>query len=120
MIRSKRVCPRSITFFYYLHNDLLNVSYLFKFILFADDSSLSTLFVEESALEFALTLNHELNNWLTSNRICINADKTKYMIFSYRKLLHLRYIKIGSETIEFYVLWKKFYLNILLILNSWE
>ena len=36
----------------------------------------------------------------TSNRICINADKTKYMIFSNRKLLHLRNIKIGSATIE--------------------
>ena len=83
-------------------NDLPNSS-LFKFILFADESTLSTSFAEENALEFTLTLNHELNNvnnWLTSNRICINADKTKYMIFSYRKLLHLTNIKIGSATIE--------------------
>ena len=29
-----------------------------------------------------------------------NADKTKYMIFSYRELLHLTNIKIGSATIE--------------------
>ena len=72
-----------------------------KFILFADDSTLSTSFAEENALGFTLTLNHELNNvnnWLTSNLICINADKTKYMIFSYRKLLHLT--NIGSATIE--------------------
>ena len=50
-----------------------------------------------------LTLNHELNNvnnWLTSNRTCINADKTKCMIFLYRKLFHLTNIKIGSATIE--------------------
>ena len=40
------------------------------------------------------------NNRLTSNRICINADKTKYMIISYRKLSHLTNIKIGSATIE--------------------
>ena len=62
-------------------NDLPIPSYLFKFILFADDSTLSTSFPEENALEFTLTLNHELNNvnnWLTSNHICINADKTKY------------------------------------------
>ena len=74
-----------------------------KFILFADDSTLSTSFAQENALEFTLTLNHELNNvnnWLTSNRICINADKTKYMSFSYRKLLHLTNIKIASATIE--------------------
>ena len=67
---------------------------IFKFILFADDSTLSTSFAEENALEFicALTLNHELNNannWLISNRICINADKTKQMIFSYRKLYYI-------------------------------
>ena len=46
---------------------------------------------------------HELNkvnNWISSNRICINADKTKYMIFSYRKLLYLTNIKITSATIE--------------------
>ena len=36
---------------------------------------------------------------LTSNSICINDDKTKYMI-SYRKLLHLTNIKIRSATIE--------------------
>ena len=60
-------------------------------------------FSEENALEFTLTLNHELNNvnnWLTLNRICINADKTKYMISSYRKLLHLTNIEIVSATIE--------------------
>ena len=70
-------------------NTLPNSSSLFKFILFADDSTLSTWFAEENPLEFTLTLNHELNyvnNWVTSDRICINADKTKYMIFSYRKL----------------------------------
>ena len=51
-----------------------------------------------------ITLNHHklnnVNNWLTSNRICINADKMKYMIFSYRKLLHWTNIKIRSATIE--------------------
>ena len=73
------------------------------FILFADDNTLSTSFGEENALKFTLTLYHELNNvnnWLTSNRICINVDKTKYMIFSYRKLLHLTNIIIGSAAIE--------------------
>ena len=32
--------------------------------------------------------------------MCINADKTKYMILSYKRLLHLTNIKIGSATIE--------------------
>ena len=50
----------------------------FKFILFADDNTLSPSFAEETALSFTLTLNHELNsvnNYLTSYRICINADR---------------------------------------------
>ena len=57
----------------------------------------------ENTLEFTLTLNYEVNNvtnWLTSNRICINADKTNYMIFSYRKQIHLTNIKTGSATRE--------------------
>ena len=69
------LCPLMLLI---LINDLPNSSSLFKFILFADDSTLSTSFAEENAL-VALTLNHELNNvnnWLTSNRIYINADKT--------------------------------------------
>ena len=84
-------------------NYLSNSSSLFKFILFADDSTLSTSFAEENALEFILTLNNELtnvNNWLQSNSISINADETKYMIFPYRKQLHLTNIKIGSATKE--------------------
>ena len=43
---------------------------------------------------------NNVNNWLTSNQTCINADKTKYIIFSYRKQLHLTNMKIGSTTIE--------------------
>ena len=41
-----------------------------------------------------------MNNWLISNRICVNDDKTKYMIFSYRKQIHLTNIKIGTATLE--------------------
>ena len=94
--------PQGALLFLIFINDLPNSSSLFKFI-FADENTLSTSFAEENALEFTLTLNHELNNvnnWLTSNCICINGDNTKYMIFSYRKLLHLTNIKIGSATIE--------------------
>ena len=50
--------------------------------------TLSTSFVQEDAMEFTLTLNHELNNiknWITSHRICIDADKTQYMIYSHTK-----------------------------------
>ena len=78
-----RVCPRSIIVSNIFKLVALpNSLSLFKFIRFADDSTLSTSFAEENALEFTLTLNYELNNvnnWLTSNRVCINADKTKHI-----------------------------------------
>ena len=62
------------------------------FILFINDlPNSSSIFYHE--------LNN-VNNWLTSNRICIIADKTKYIIFAYGKLLHLTNIKIVSATIE--------------------
>ena len=63
---------------------------------------MSTSFKDEDAQIFTEIINRELNNvnnWLTSNRICINADKTKYMIFSYRRLINLSNIKIGSAAI---------------------
>ena len=52
----------------------------FKFVLFADDSTLSI--------------------WLVANKICINASKTKYMLFSYKKGVTLTLIKIGHHKIH--------------------
>ena len=84
--------------FLLLINGLPNSFSLLKFMLLADGSTLSTSLAEEYALEFTLALYHELNNvnnWLTSNRICINTTgKTKYVILSYRKL-HLTNIKLN-------------------------
>ena len=73
-------------------NDLPNLASLFKFILFADDRTLSTSFVEENALECTLTLNHELNNvnnWQTSNRICISADEKQSILSSRTENYHM-------------------------------
>ena len=39
-------------------------------------------------------------NRLTSETICINADKAKYTRFSHRKQQHYSDIKIGSSTME--------------------
>ena len=53
---------------------------------------MSTSFAEVNALEFALTPNHELNNdnnWLTSNRFVLNADRAKYLILLCIQLFHL-------------------------------
>ena len=55
-------CVQGPLLFLLIINDLPNSLSLFKFILFAANSTLSTSFAEENALEFTLTLNHELNN----------------------------------------------------------
>ena len=103
---SIRVCPRSvIVSIIYKWSAKLVFLLQVEVYTILEASTLSTSLAEENALEFTLTLNTELNNvnnWVTSKYvcICINDDKRKYMIFSYRKLLHLTNIKIGSVTTE--------------------
>ena len=61
-------------------NDLPNSPSLFKFILFADDCSLSTSFAEGNVLGFTLGLSHEhnnVNNWLTSDVFVVMLAKQK-------------------------------------------
>ena len=84
-------------------NDIYNSNDFFKFILFADDSTLSTILPSNSPKLITKTLNFELskvNKWLVSNKICINEDKTKYIIFSYKRKIKLSTIKIGKNKIK--------------------
>ena len=67
-------------------NDLPNSSSYFRFNLFADDSTLSCTFNKSNICNTSTIINHNLlrlNHWLRSNKIMINATKTKYIIFSY-------------------------------------
>ena len=41
-----------------------------------------------------------LDRWLKSNKININADKTKYMLFSYNKNVNFPDISVGNNTIN--------------------
>lgn len=84
-------------------NDLPNSSSLFKYILFADDSTLSTSFSPSTIISTAQTINKELdnvNNWLMSNKICINAGKTNFISFSYRLDINMPPIQIGLASIS--------------------
>jgi hypothetical protein len=67
-------------------NDICNASNLFKFVLFADDTNLSTsLSSTNQTLEnFSENVNLELNKiriWLSLNKLSLNVSKTKYMLF---------------------------------------
>ena len=85
-------------------NDLPNSSNLFKYTLFADDSTLSVDFENKNLPSFVIRLNKELknvNNWLCANKISINIIKTKYIIFSLRISIKLRrVVKIGNGKIK--------------------
>ena len=84
-------------------NDIYKSSNFFKFILFADDSTLSAIVPNSSPTTVSKIINDELvsvNNWLRCNKLCINDDKTKYVLFSYKRKLKLPEIKIGPYQIS--------------------
>ena len=84
-------------------NDLPNTSNIFNFILFADDSTLSLEIpsLDHNSIQL---INKELitvNQWLLANKISINSDKTKFIIFSYRKRLNFSpLIRMAGVTIK--------------------
>ena len=54
-------------------------------------------------MDSAELINSELkclNRWLKSNKISINPDKTKYMLFSYNKNVNFTDISVGNNTIN--------------------
>ena len=96
-------------------NDIHIASEQFNFILYADDTNMTSpmcSFSSQIALQsmpmtqFSHNINVELNNiqeWLSINKLSLNVKKTKFMIFHYRQrnidnlILDLQ---ISSEKIE--------------------
>ena len=63
-------------------NDIHNCSSKLKFILFADDTNIA--FADKNLKTLEVTVNNEienLNDWLTSNKLTLNAKKSNYVIF---------------------------------------
>ena len=63
-------------------NDLKNASSVLDPIMFADDTNL--FYTHSNIRKLFLTMNEELasiNQWFTSNRLSLNAEKTKYSFF---------------------------------------
>ena len=88
--------------FLVLINDLPNTSDNLSFNLFADDSTISYSFGPHELSNVSDVLNSEIQvvyDWLCANKIKINVDKTKFIVFSYRQRLSLSNIRIGSSTI---------------------
>ena len=87
-------------------NDIYTVSDKFSAILYADDTTLTSAFGSiTDCLNSAEMLSGELNKvyyWLSANRLSLNLDKTKYMVFhkSNKKINTSLNLKILNHTIE--------------------
>ena len=86
-------------------NDLPNVSNLFNFTLFADDCTLTTAFKNTPSTysQQANIINAELEllgKWFQENRISVNYNKTKFIIFTYGKYIHFPNIHNNNHIIH--------------------
>ena len=92
----------SLFFLIYI-NDICNVSSLAKVILFADDTNL--FFSNNDPNELIKTLNSEIpkfSHWLTVNKLTLDFDKTKLILFKPRQKrasVQIR-IKLNNKEIE--------------------
>ena len=97
-------CSCSVNFFQVYINDLESSTSIYDFVMYADDATL--FYIIESILEANrhIVLNSELDNtrcWLASNKISLNVDKTRYVIFhtNHKQVVYTD-LKINNIIIE--------------------
>ena len=92
-------------------NDIASASNIFKFILYADDSTLFTaLSTRATGINSITQLSHIVNNeldkisqWLFLNKLSLNVNKTKFMVFHTKGCKienNIPHIKINNILIE--------------------
>ena len=75
-------------FFSIYINDLINVSNRLNFLMYADDTTIYFNWKEFEYLNRESNINSELekeNTWLKLNKLSLNAQKTKLMVFTENK-----------------------------------
>lgn len=88
-------------------NDLHNVSKILNIIMYADDTTLNCtiedLTPSKNILHIQDAINLELRNitdWLTVNKLSLNTDKTKFMIFNSKfNKIHTLSLTLGADNI---------------------
>ena len=81
-------------------NDIVNSSEIFKFILFADDTSLYYSCKNVKTIENIINLElNKISEWLSANRLSLNVGKSKLLYFTNndRKKLQDINIKINDQ-----------------------
>ena len=86
-------------------NDFPNCSKYFEFIMYADDTTLSsTITADLNISQFSDNINTELiklSDWLKLNKLSLNVTKTKFIIFKpSNKQLPIPVIKIDNSNVE--------------------
>ena len=69
-------------------NDIPNSSNLFNFLMYADDTTLFCCLEDIDSVNKELVLNRKLKNvhlWLSANKLALNVNKSKYMLFRKHK-----------------------------------
>ena len=82
-------------------NDMVNVSKIFKFIIFADDTNLFC--TSKDIMSLSVTICNELmklKKWFALNKLSLNITKTNYMIFCKTKYKDNIQISIGNKLID--------------------
>ena len=75
-------------------NDLSQVTDYFECVMFADDCALSCSFTRAEIPVIHHSINYNLEKvykWLCANRIMLNSDKTKYILYSYKEDINLNH-----------------------------
>ena len=73
--------------FNFFINDFSNCTDFFKFLLFADDSTISCKFLKQESGNVVDNVNTQLIHvyrWLHANKIMINSNNTEYILYSCR------------------------------------
>ena len=79
-------------------NDICNVSQVFKYILFADDTNI--LCSDRDLNELVRMINgglEQLKTWFSVNRLSLNISKPNYMIFGNRRITADICVRINKE-----------------------
>ena len=82
-------------------NDMVNVSNIFKFIIFADDTNLFC--TSKDIVSLSVTICNELMKlakWFALNKLSLNISKTNYMIFCKSQVKQNIQISLGNKLIN--------------------
>ena len=89
-----------LLFLLYIY-DISKCSNLLKFLLFADDTCLSYSFETNTNTESVLNKElQKVTDWLVTNRLSLNVDKSKYLIFSLNNKRDKLNITMNNEKLQ--------------------